>query len=170
MRRTARLALGAVVLLAASAAMAQNAATTDLYPLKKDTKWVYKVGETSITVRVASADAAGATLETLVNDKVVATETLEVKADGVYRTQINKAKIEPPVKILQLKAGKADGRAVAQILGYMGDLKSEEPDRKVRGILVAHEFDQRSRSAASILPDLQLTTYSIEFRFVAERS
>ena len=93
-----------------SAAMAQNAATTDLYPLKKDTKWVYKVGETSFTVRVASADAAGATLETLVNDKVVATETLEVKADGVYRTKINKAKIEPPVKILQLKAGKADAK------------------------------------------------------------
>ena len=115
MRRLTRTVVGAVVVLAASTAVVaqQPAAGTpgsEDYPLKVVNKWVYKVGETSITVRVASADAAGATLETLVNDKVVATETLEVKADGVYRTQINKAKIEPPVKILQLKAGKADAK------------------------------------------------------------
>lgn len=127
MRRMARLALGAVVLFAASAAMAQNAATTDLYPLKKDSKWVYKVGETNITVRVASADENGATLETLVNDKVVAKETIQVKADGIYRTMINQAKIEPPVKILELK----DGKAAAK--GTKWKVESKIAEQPVKG-------------------------------------
>ena len=125
MRRTVRLALGALVVFVSSAALAQN--STELYPLKKDTKWVYKVGETTITVKVTAADASGATLETLVNDKAVASEVIQVKADGVYRTKINKADINPPVKILELK----DGKAVAK--GAKWDVKSKIQDQEVKG-------------------------------------
>ncbi len=125
MRRTVRLALGAVVLLAASVAMAQPA--TDYYPLKPNTKWVYKVGETTITVKVASADANGATLETLVNDKAVASEVIQVKPDGVYRTKINKADITPPVKILELK----DGKVAAK--GTKWKVDSKIQDQPVKG-------------------------------------
>lgn len=124
MRRTARLALGSLAVFIASAALAQ---TTDLYPLKKDTKWVYKVGETTITVKVTAADANGATLETLVNDKAVASETIQVKSDGVYRTKINKAEITPPVLILKLK----DGKAAAK--GDKWDVKSKIQDQEVKG-------------------------------------
>jgi hypothetical protein len=108
MRRTVRTALGCLVLLAATAVAAQTqpAATSDYYPLKVGTKWVYKVGETTITVKVASADGSGAVLDTMVNDKSVATEVIQVKADGIYRTKINKADITPGVKILELKDGK----------------------------------------------------------------
>ena len=128
MRRTLRLALGAVVLLTASAALAQNAApTTDLYPLKAGTKWDYKVGEAAITVRVAGTDASGTTLETLVNEKVVATETIQVKADGIYRTKINKTDITPPVKILELK----DGKAAAKGTKWAVDSKIQ--DQAVKG-------------------------------------
>ena len=125
MRRTVRLALGAMLVFVASAALAQT--STDLYPLKKDSKWVYKVGETTITVKVTAADANGATLETLVNDKAVASEVVQVKADGVYRTKINKADINPPVKILELK----DGKAVAK--GAKWDVKSKIQDQEVKG-------------------------------------
>lgn len=125
MRRTVRLALGSLVVFVASAALAQT--STDLYPLKKDTKWVYKVGETTITVKVTAADANGATLETLVNDKPVASEVIQVKADGVYRTKINKADITPPVLILKLK----DGKAVAK--GEKWDVKSKIQDQEVKG-------------------------------------
>jgi hypothetical protein len=58
--------------------------------------------------------------------------------------------------VVELKAGKADSRAIGQILGYMGDLAEEEEGRVVRGILVAHEFDKRSRSAARVVPTLSL--------------
>lgn len=127
MRRTLRLALGSVVLLVASAAMAQQSTSTDYYPLKTGAKWTYKVGETTITVKVASADENGAVLETLVNEKAVASETIQVKADGVYRTKINKNDITPPVKILELK----DGKPAAK--GTKWKVESKIQDQPVKG-------------------------------------
>jgi hypothetical protein len=70
--------------------------------------------------------------------------------------------------VVELKAGKADSRAIGQILGYMGDLAEEEEGRAVRGILVAHEFDKRSTSAARVVPTLSLMRYAIDFRFKPE--
>lgn len=125
MRRTVRLAVGAVVLLAASAAVAQT--TSEFYPTKKDTKWVYKVGETTITVKVTGTTADSATLETFVNEKAVASEVIQVKADGIYRSKINKADIAPPVKILELK----DGKAVAK--GSKWKIDSKIQDQPVKG-------------------------------------
>ena len=68
--------------------------------------------------------------------------------------------------VVELKAGRADGGAIAQILGYMGDLQDEESDKTVRGILVAHDFDKRTKAAARIVPTLALKKYSIEFKFM----
>ncbi len=110
MRRTLRLGLGMMAVLTASAVAAQAPsaapAASDYYPLKKGCKWVYKVGEASITVMVKDTGADGATLDTLVNEKSVATETIQVKPDGLYRTKINGKDITPPVKFLELKDGK----------------------------------------------------------------
>jgi hypothetical protein len=127
MRRMLRIAAGVMVLMTGSFVLAQDAATTDLYPLKKDSKWEYKVGESKIVVHVASSDASGATLETLVNDKVVATETIQVKGDGVYRTKINKTDITPPVKILDLDMGKA------KAAGTEWTIDSKIQDQAVKG-------------------------------------
>jgi hypothetical protein len=140
MRRTVRLALGSLLVFVASAALAQT--STELYPLKKDTKWVYKVGETTITVKVTAADANGATLETLVNDKAVASEVIQVKADGVYRTKINKADINPPVKILELK----DGKAVAK--GAKWDVKSKIQDQEVKGTFTVKDDAEKVKVPA----------------------
>jgi hypothetical protein len=60
-----------------------------------------------VEVKVAATDKPGeAKLDTVVNGKSVASETVEVKADGIYRTKINNTAIEPPVKFLELKDGK----------------------------------------------------------------
>lgn len=67
--------------------------------------------------------------------------------------------------VIELKAGKADSRAIGQILGYMGDLQEEE-SRSVRGILVAHDFDKRAKAAARVVSTLTLKRYSIEFKFL----
>jgi hypothetical protein len=72
------------------------------------------------------------------------------------------------IVVVELKAGKADARAIGQILGYMGDLQEEEGGRLVRGILVAHDFDQRTKAAARVVPALALKKYSIEFKFTQE--
>lgn len=69
--------------------------------------------------------------------------------------------------VVELKAGKTDARVVGQILGYMGDLIVEGDAEKVRGIIVAHEFDKRTVSAARAIPNLKLVTYSISFTFEA---
>ncbi|KQT54848.1 hypothetical protein ASG43_04705 [Aureimonas sp. Leaf454] len=67
--------------------------------------------------------------------------------------------------VIELKAGAADSRAIGQILGYMGDIATEEAGRTVRGILVAHDFDRRVRSAARVIPSITLMRYAIEFLF-----
>ena len=71
------------------------------------------------------------------------------------------------IVVVELKAGKADSRAIAQILGYMGDLQEEE-DCNIRGILVANDFDKRTKAAARMVPALELKKYSIEFKFTSE--
>jgi endonuclease len=67
--------------------------------------------------------------------------------------------------VIELKAGVAGQRAVAQILSYMGDIAAEDEDKKVRGILVASDFDSKAMSAARMVPDLKLRRYSFQFKF-----
>jgi hypothetical protein len=102
------------------------AATTDFYPTKKGTKWVYKAGEVEVTLQTGDTDPKTneTKLETVVQNKVVATETIQVKPDGVYRTKINNSAIEPPVKILELES-KAEGKLVPKPVGTKWAVKSK---------------------------------------------
>lgn len=68
------------------------------------------------------------------------------------------------IVVIELKAGPAGQRAVAQILSYMGDVASEQ-DSKVRGILIAAEFDHKAKAAARMVPNLALRRYGIRFQF-----
>jgi len=69
------------------------------------------------------------------------------------------------VVVVEPKAGKADPRVIGQTLGYIGDLMDEDAVRDVRGIIVAHDFDQRTRSAARAVASLTLYTYEVAFTF-----
>ena len=69
------------------------------------------------------------------------------------------------IVVIELKAGIAGQRAIAQVLSYMGDVMTEEDGARVRGILVASEFDSKSKSAARMVPSLKLLTYSVRFSF-----
>lgn len=66
--------------------------------------------------------------------------------------------------VIELKTGKADLRAIGQILSYMGTVNSDT-DRDVRGILVAGGFDPRVVMAARAVPNLSLKEYSFQFAF-----
>jgi endonuclease len=68
------------------------------------------------------------------------------------------------VVVIELKAGAADRTAIGQVLSYMGDVADEE-DAPVRGILVAHNFDDRAKAAARVVPNLTLRSYSVRFSF-----
>lgn len=98
---------------------------------------------------------------------------LKIIDDGVERAVVSglidiTCEDDSSLVVVELKAGKADSRAIGQILGYMGDLQEEESGKTVKGILVAHDFDQRAKSAARVVPTLTLKKYDIEFKFYDE--
>jgi hypothetical protein len=68
------------------------------------------------------------------------------------------------IVVIELKAGAAGPRAVAQILSYMGDVAAEEGGN-VRGILVASDFDHKAKAAARMVPNLILRKDNIRFTF-----
>jgi hypothetical protein len=67
--------------------------------------------------------------------------------------------------VIELKAGLAGQRAVAQILSYMGDVAGEDEHNHVRGILVASDFDAKAKAAARMVPTLILRKYNVQFSF-----
>jgi len=69
------------------------------------------------------------------------------------------------VVVIELKTGVASQRAIAQILSYMGDVALEHDNTKVRGILVAADFDAKAKAAARMVPNLSLRKYSVNFKF-----
>lgn len=70
--------------------------------------------------------------------------------------------------VIELKTGVAGQRAVAQILSYIGSVMDEEGIDEVRGILVASDFDRKSRAAARVIPSLSLVRYQFSFKFTTE--
>jgi hypothetical protein len=67
--------------------------------------------------------------------------------------------------VIELKRGLAKRDAIGQITGYMGDLLAEEDNQKVRGILIAADFDKSCQSARLAVPNLQLKRYRFAFQF-----
>ena len=96
---------------------------------------------------------------------------LEIIDDGAERSvasgfiDITAMDAQGAIVVIELKTGTARQGAVAQILSYMGDIAEEEPDDKVRGILVAGEFDAKARAAARMVPTLLLRSYRVNFEF-----
>lgn len=107
------------------------AVTTDYFPLKEGSKWVYKVGESEVTVQVGITDKGETKLDTIANGKPVASESVKVQADGVYRTKINATAIEPPVKILALET--KDGKLVPMPKGTKWTVNSKVQAQAVAG-------------------------------------
>jgi RecB family endonuclease NucS len=59
--------------------------------------------------------------------------------------------------VIELKAGDADRQVCGQIQAYMGWVKEHlAGSREVRGIVVAHEFTERTRLASTVVPHTQL--------------
>jgi hypothetical protein len=66
--------------------------------------------------------------------------------------------------VIELKFGRADRYAVAQLLSYMGDLAVD--GQAVRGILVAEDFDWGARSVArAAAAPLVLKRYKNDFSY-----
>ena len=95
-----------------------------------------------------------------------------VVADGGHELSVTSGSIDILAEdasgcsvVIELKAGIAKREAIGQITGYMGDLVEDEKFEKVRGILVAADFDKSARAAVRVIPSLKLKQYRFQFSF-----
>ncbi len=66
--------------------------------------------------------------------------------------------------IIELKSGYADISVLSQLLKYMSAMKKEYPEKSVRGMIIAHDFDEALReSVKSFLIDkIKLVNYELK--------
>ncbi|MBX9583013.1 MAG: hypothetical protein K2X87_22130 [Gemmataceae bacterium] len=136
MLRTCRVA-GVAGLLAAGAALAAPK-TTDLFPTKLGSVWVYKLGTEEVTVTVTGTETFGGKECARFEEKVgsgPATKYLHfVAADGVFRARVNAVAVDPPLKLLPLPADKGTAWVVDSKVGTVrvkGEFKVRAVDEKV---------------------------------------
>jgi len=67
--------------------------------------------------------------------------------------------------VIELKVGIAKKEVLGQILSYMASIKQKKSVEKVRGIIVANDFDYALKLASSQIPDLKLVRYVVKFEF-----
>jgi RecB family endonuclease NucS len=67
--------------------------------------------------------------------------------------------------VIETKAGKAKDAALGQILGYIGALIETGVPQKIRGILVASDFDNRLLFASKAIGNISLIKYNLSFKF-----
>ena len=109
MLRAIRSVIGAAVILFGGVLLAQpkdGGQAEGYFPLKKDAKWTYKVGDNLVEVRVVKVEKMGTeeyyTVDTVVGKDPKTSEIYVVRGDGVYRTKVKDDKLDPPVKVLPL--------------------------------------------------------------------
>ena len=70
--------------------------------------------------------------------------------------------------VVELKKGRASDVVVGQTLRYMSYVQEElaEENQTVRGLIIAHEDDQRIRRALSMTPSISFYRYQVSFKLV----
>ena len=141
MLRTIRVVLGAAAVMFGSVLLAQppkDAQADGYFPLKKDTKWVYKVGDNLVEVKVAKVDKVGGEdqyqFDTVVGKDPKTSEVYVVRADGVYRAKVREDKLDPFIKVLALPVKKDASWDINSKLGTQtikGTMKVKNDKEKV---------------------------------------
>jgi hypothetical protein len=91
--------------------------------------------------------------------------------DGVeYPTAVGNIDIlgtddEGTLYVFELKLSRGPDRAVGQLARYMGWIKHHlASGKKVVGVVVASDIDDKTRYAASMIPDVVLLEYEVQFQ------
>lgn len=70
--------------------------------------------------------------------------------------------------VFELKRARAPDRAVGQLARYMGWVKHTiGRGHRVYGVVVARRIDERLRYAATVIPDVMLLEYQVQFQLTA---
>ncbi len=86
------------------------------------------------------------------------------ESTDVGRTDILAEDVSGRRVIIEVKVGEARDSAVGQIARYLGWFQRNEGSAP-RGILIAADFPEGVRYAATVIPDLQLISYKVHFTF-----
>ena len=72
--------------------------------------------------------------------------------------------------VIELKKKRTSDIVVGQVLRYMGWVNQNiNKDKKVRGLIITPELDDKLEYAASMVPDIQVKYYRIKLEFVAKQ-
>ena len=122
----------------ACAAAADDFKDSPYYPMQVGAVWNYKAGDSKFTVKVTTHEKVGTTmctrLETAQEGKVIGSEDVFAKEDGVYRLALDGKVIEPAVCILKLPPKPGDGWSVdSKAQGKTGGTEALKGRFKVGG-------------------------------------
>ena len=68
--------------------------------------------------------------------------------------------------VIEVKAGDTDRQVCGQIQAHLGWVKQNlAASRSVKGIIITHDFTERARLAATVVPGLSLEKYRVNFVF-----
>ena len=88
-----------------------------------------------------------------------------------YNTAIGKIDILAKEKsdansyvVIELKRNQTSDETIGQITRYMGWVKENIPDSKVKGIIIAGKYDERVRYAITMVPDIDVFLYQVDFK------
>ncbi len=85
---------------------------------------------------------------------------------GKMRIDILATDQEKNLIVIELKAGTANIDTFGQISAYMGWINQNFDNKEqVRGIIVANNFDEKIKYAVSLIPDIALKQYELNFNF-----
>ena len=91
--------------------------------------------------------------------------------DGVeYPTEVGPVDIlavdeHDNLAVFELKLSKGIDKALGQLLRYMGWVKANlAKEKKVRGVIVAKDIDEKLKYAVSIIPEITLFEYELDFK------
>jgi hypothetical protein len=113
----------------------------ELYPLAKDTIWIYRSGPLEVREKVTRQEEFQgelcARIETFYEDRVAGFEHIAVRTDGVYRVAVGGKPVEPPLKLISLPAkpgvrwkvdSKIDGKAIrGEFVTSEGSFQARSP-------------------------------------------
>ena len=90
-------------------------------------------------------------------------------ADAEYgraRLLLSRSAVSPEEVDVRLGAQRVADAVVGQILRYMGFVKEQraEEGQTVHGVIIAHEDDNRIRSALSMTPNILFYRYEVSFK------
>lgn len=87
-----------------------------------------------------------------------------------YRTDIGPIDILAKDKatncyvVIELKKNQTSDDTIGQLARYMGWIKKNKKDDKVKGIIIAGEFDKRVEAALTVIPNVEVFLYEVDFK------